>query len=153
MAQAVKNVDAAGRRIAKKGEPKLARYLEKEVTPVIEDFADFLEKQTGMTLNKRDRQVLFIGSALRGTFQKSPENQARIAQRKEEIAAELEDRQARHDARVAKKAARAEKASEPKTAKGAPAKSTKTAHPTKSAPAKAGTTRRRPAAKSSNSDF
>lgn len=162
MAQATRKTDVAGRRIAKKGEPEFARYTEKEVTPVINSFGDWLEENTGLTLTKRDRQILFIGSALRGTFQKSDYNQERIAARKEEIAAEEEAREQRaaerEERRAAREAAAAERKSAPKTAPAksaakstAPAKKGATA---KSAPAKTGTTRRRPvASKNSNSDF
>lgn len=151
-----KNVDVAGRRIAKKGEPRLARYTEKEVTPVIELFADWLETETGLTLNERDRKVLFIGSALRGQFQKSDVNQSRIVQRKEEMASEVESREARRAERAERKAAKAAAPKVSKTAK-AVAKTAGGAKPkpTKSAPAKASTGRRRPASagKSRNADF
>ena len=39
--------DAAGRRVTKKGEPKLASYAEKTITPVMQDFADFITEETG----------------------------------------------------------------------------------------------------------
>lgn len=160
MAQATRKTDVAGRRIAKKGEPRLARYAEKEVTPVINLYGDWLEEEVfGSPLSERDRQILFVGSALRGAFQKSDTNQNRIASRKDEIADEAEARAARAEERAAKReareAARAERAAAPK--KSAPEKtSAKTASksaPTKSAPAKAGTTRRRPATSKSSDDF
>ena len=143
--------DVAGRRVKKAGEPKLASYADKTITPVMQDFSDWIEQETGY---KVDPMSVQLGSALRGIFQKSDFNQERIARRAEERAAEEQaklDRAAeREEARAAKEQAKAEraaaKAAAPaKTATKAPVKaSAKT--PAK-APAK--TAAAKPAAKAS----
>lgn len=154
-----KAIDGAGRRVAKKGEPRLARYAEKNVTPVIDLYADWIEQEVGITLTAKDRKILYIGSALRGEFQKSDLNQDRIATRKEEIEAEEQAREERRQERAEKRAAKETAAKSKSTA---PAK--KTAAASKSAPAKktgktsgktAPASRRRPAptGKGSKGDF
>lgn len=151
-----KNVDAAGRRVKKAGEAPLARYLDKDITPVTADIVAFIKEQTGYDADPMSVQ---LGSVLRGTFQKSEGNQARIAARKVELEAEAAARAERAEKREANKAAKAAKAAEPKApvAKKTPAvKTAKTATATKAAPAKKTpapkaavktTTRRRPATK------
>lgn len=152
-----KNVDAAGRRVKKAGEAEFARYVEQEPTSMQEFFADWLTQKTGY---KVDVRSVILGSLLRGKFQKSAENQARLAENAAAREAEAEEREARRAARAEKKAEREaaskEKAAAPKKAakpaakKAAPAR--KTAAPAKkAAPAKAAP-RRRPA-KPSNDDF
>lgn len=172
--------DAVGRRIATKGEPKLANYAGKNVPTRIQEYAEWLEKETGYAVDLRS---VYLGSALRGTFQKSDENQERIASRADEIVAE---RAAREEARVqraankearaqeraakaeADKVAKAEKAAADKVAKAEAAEAKKAAAaakaaapkaaPAKKAPAKpaakpaakATPTRRRPAAKAAD---
>ncbi|WNM69117.1 hypothetical protein SEA_MORTYSMITH_40 [Microbacterium phage MortySmith] len=167
-AKSTVKTDAAKRRVAKKGEPPRANYAEKAVPTVIQNFADYLTEQTGYEVDLRS---VYLGSALRGEFQKSPENQKRIADRAAEIEREREERAAKAEERAAKKAEREaaakEKAAAAKEAKSAPKASTakapaaKTAAP-KKAPAKAAatkaapaTTRRRPArpAASKGEDF
>lgn len=167
-AKSTVKTDAAKRRVAKKGEPPRANYAEKAVPTVIQNFADYLTEQTGYEVDLRS---VYLGSALRGEFQKSPENQKRIADRAAEIEREREERAAKAEERAAKKAEREaaakEKAAAAKEAKSAPKASTakapaaKTAA-TKKAPAKAAatkaapaTTRRRPArpAASKGEDF
>ncbi|QGH73993.1 hypothetical protein SEA_HIDDENLEAF_42 [Microbacterium phage Hiddenleaf] len=167
-AKSTVKTDAAKRRVAKKGEPPRANYAEKAVPTVIQNFADYLTEQTGYEVDLRS---VYLGSALRGEFQKSPENQKRIADRAAEIEREREERAAKAQERAAKKAEREaaakEKAAAAKEAKSAPKASTakapaaKTAA-TKKAPAKAAatkaapaTTRRRPArpAASKGEDF
>lgn len=144
--------DVAGRRKGTKGEPPRANYAEKAVPTVIQNFAEYLTAQTGYEVDLRS---VYLGSALRGEFQKSPENQKRIADRAAEIERERAERAQKAEERAAAKAereaARAAKAAEPKeskakaaTAKAAPAKKA----PTKTAAAKAApatTGRRRPA--------
>lgn len=151
--------DVAGRRKGTKGEPPRANYAEKAVPTVIQNFAEYLTEQTGYEVDLRS---VYLGSALRGEFQKSPENQARIEARAQEIVAEREAREAakvaRAEAKAEREAARAAKAAEPKAEKAAPAKKAPAAKapvakatPAKKAPAKPAakaapaTTRRRPA--------
>lgn len=162
-----RKTDVAGRRIAKKGEPINAKYADEEraIPAVINDFVDYLKETTGYDVDPRS---VYLGSALRGQFQKSEGNQKRIADRAAEIEQEKIDRAKRAEERAAAKAereaARAAKAAEPKAEKAAPAKApakaaakapAKTA--TKAAAAKAApaTTRRRPArpAASKGEDF
>ncbi len=141
-ATTARKTDVAGRRIAKKGEPINAKYVDEDRTipDVINDFVDYLEETTGYDVDARS---VYLGSALRGQFQKSEGNQARIAARAAEIEQEKIDRAKRAEERAAAKAAKAEKAEKaaPKTAtaKAAPAKK---AAATKAAPVP---TRRRPA--------
>lgn len=68
-----------------KNTPALANYAAKEVTPLITAYAAWLEEQTGY---KVDPLSVYLGSALRGTFQKSEGNQKRIADRAAEIEVE-----------------------------------------------------------------
>ena len=158
--------DAAGRRIAKKGEPALANYAEKDVPTVIQGFAEWLKAETGYEVDERS---VYLASSLRGTFQKSEGNQKRIADRAAEIEQEKLDRVAKAEERAAAKVARDEAkaaraaereaaakqkviddAAEAKVAKAAPkapaAKKAPAARATKATPAKpAAPTRRRPA--------
>lgn len=156
-ATTARKTDVAGRRIAKKGEPINAKYADEDRTipAVINDFVDYLKETTGYDVDPRS---VYLGSALRGQFQKSEGNQARIAARAAEIEQEKIDRAKRAEERAAAKAereaARAAKAAEPKTEKAekapaktaakAPAKTATKAAAAKAAPA---TTRRRPARK------
>jgi sRNA-binding protein len=99
-------------------------------------YAQWIEEQTGY---KADPMSVYLGSQLRGTFQKGDANQARIAQA-------AKDRAAREDAKAKAKAAReaaaAAKAAEPKTdkpvAKAAPKAAPKKVAPKR--PTKAGST-------------
>lgn len=165
--------DAAGRRTKAAGEPALASYADKTITPVMQDFADFLTEQTGY---KVDPMSVQLGSALRGTFQKSQFNQDRIAKRAEEREAEeaakiqrAADREAarvakeqdKADKAAAREAAAKEKAAAPKAAKPA-AKPAATKAPAKGAAAKpaaktakvtALASRRRPATASKTEEF
>lgn len=171
-AKGTNTTDAVGRRVAKKGEPKFANYAGKNVPTRIQEYADWLTRETGYEVDLRS---VYLGSALRGTFQKSDENQERIAARAAELvelkAARAQakiDRAAAKEARAAERAAKAEAAAaakvesdrikaEAKAAKAAEPKAEKAAKPAaKKAPAKtaaktaakpATPTRRRPAAK------
>jgi len=175
-AKKTSTTDVAGRRVAKKGEPTHANYVEKAIPTRIQEFADWLTRETGFEVDARS---VYLGSALRGTFQKSDENQERISARQQEIldqaAAREQAKIDREQAKVAREAARAAKAEEkaaaaaaakaeaaaaPKAApakkapaaKAAPAKRTPAA---KAAPAKATPARRRPAkpAEATETDF
>ena len=123
-ATTARKTDVAGRRIAKKGEPINAKYADEDraIPAVINDFVDYLKETTGYDVDPRS---VYLGSALRGQFQKSEGNQARIAARAAEIEQEKIDRAKRAEERAAAKAkreaARAAKAAEPKAEKAAPA--------------------------------
>lgn len=138
--------DAAGRRVKKSGEPPMASYAEKNITPTMQAFCEWIEEQTGY---KPDPMSVQLSGVLRSTFQKSDFNQNRLAERKaekERIAQEIADRKAaRAEAKAERAAARAAKAAEPKpekktatvskaSAKAAPAKKASAAP--KAAPAK-----------------
>jgi len=111
-------VDAAGRRIKKAGEPPLARIADKDVTDLQQAFTDFIFEQTGY---EADAKSVALGSILRGQFQKSEGNQARMADRTVLMAAEAETRETNRVAREGRKeaaaAAKAAKALEPKVEK------------------------------------
>lgn len=161
--------DAAGRRVAKKGEPALASYVEKDITPVMKNYTEWLEQETGYPVDERTVQ---LAGVLRSRFQKSDFNQERITsraeEREQEAAAREERRIAREQAKAERDAARAAKAAEPKAekkvvekkvaakpaAKTAAAKpaAKKTAPATKTAAAKPAT-RRRPAKPAAEGDF
>lgn len=128
--KATSKQDAAGRRVAKKGEPQFANYAEKAVPPRIQELADWLTEQTGYEVDVRS---VYLGSSLRSAFQKSDENQARMAQRAEEIVAEREERERARAERAEAKAAReAEKAERAAVAKAAPKAAVKKAPAKKS---------------------
>lgn len=103
--------DIAGRRIATKGEPKLAMYADKDIPPVIQEFVEYLKAETGVDVDARS---IYLGSSLRGAFQKSEGNQKRITERSTEIEQEKLDRaqavKDRAERKVAKEAERKEKA-------------------------------------------
>jgi hypothetical protein len=163
--------DTAGRRVKTKGEPALASYADKDITPVMADYVQWLEEQTGY---KVDPLSVQLSGVLRGTFQKSDFRQEKIAERKEQIEAEeaarAERAAARAQAKLDREAAAKAKAAEPKTTKAPAAKATttKAAPAAKAQPAKpaarrapaakattakpAATTRRRPAASKGSED-
>lgn len=146
--------DVAGRRVAAKGEPSLASYAEKDITPVTQDYIDWLKAETGYDVDPLSVQ---LSSVLRGNFQKSEGNQARIARRAEERVAEAEAREeakaAREQAKAERDEARAARAAEPKAEKAVKTAPTKAAakpaaKKAPAAPAKpAVASRRRPTSK------
>ena len=95
--------DIAGRRVKAKGEPQFANYADKDIPAVINEFVAFLEAETGATIDARS---VYLGSALRGTFQKSEGNQKRIAERAAEIEQEKIDRVKNAEERAARKVQR-----------------------------------------------
>ncbi len=97
---------------ARKKTPAFAQYADRKPTLLINDFADWIEREVGMTLTERDRHILFVGSSLRGTFQKSPDNQKRIAAADARLKAEKE-------ARIERAAERLNRSVEKATAAGA----------------------------------
>ena len=102
-----------------------AEYATKEPTELIMQFCDWIEREVGITLDADARRAVYLGSALRGDFQKSPANQARLAEQVERVAAEKVARAERTAARAAKAAApKPAKVEKPKT-KSAPAPVTK----------------------------
>jgi hypothetical protein len=84
----------------KKPAAPLAHYATKTVTPVINDFADWIESEVGMTLSEQDRLVLLLGSSLRATFQKSGSNQKRLSDASARVAARKVAREQRAAARI-----------------------------------------------------
>ena len=102
----------------------LAHRIPAEVSPVIAAYAEWLTEQTGYAV---DPMSVYIGSQLRSTFQKSDDNQKRIADATKERAAREAAkavRKAEREAAAAKKAA-GTKGDKPKAAKNTP--TTKTA--------------------------
>lgn len=103
----------------------LAHRIPAEVSPVIAAYSAWLEEQTGY---KVDPMSVYLGSQLRGTFQKSEGNQQRIAQAK-----------AARDAEAAAKAARKaerEKAAQEKAAAKEPTPAVRKTKAAPKAPAK-----------------
>lgn len=116
----------------------LARYADVEASPVIKAYCDWIEQETG---RRPDAWSVYVGSQLRGTFQKTPANQKRIADEAKARAAREADKakaRAEREAQAAKKAAEV-KEDKPKESKPAPKAPVKA--PAKPAP------RRRPATK------
>ncbi|QEO08802.1 hypothetical protein [Protaetiibacter larvae] len=106
----------------------LAHRVPAEPTALILDYCRWLKEQTGYDV---DPMSVYLGSALRGAFKKSPGNQKRLAAQAERIAAEKVAREQR-------RAERAAKVEKPKVEKPKPAPKGKA---TKAAPAPS---RRRP---------
>lgn len=130
-------VDAQGRRVKTPGEPALARYAEIEPTTLQHSFADWLTENTGY---KVDAQSVALATALRGEFQKSPENQADLKERREAAAAA---KAAKEQRAADRKAKAAEEAAKPKVTKAAKAAE---AEEEDEAPAKKPVARRAPTA-------
>lgn len=89
--------------------PRLAHYADREATPTMQAYAEWLTRETGYAV---DVQSVVLASWLRGEFQKSEENQRRIADAKtrkseeaEARAAKRAEREAAAKERAAKKAA------------------------------------------------
>lgn len=89
--------------------PQHAAYADKPVTELMEEYAAWLTAETGY---KVDPRSVYLASALRGTFQKSEYNQARIAnaatareQAKKDREQRKQEREAAAKERAAKKAA------------------------------------------------
>lgn len=89
--------------------PRFAHYATKEATPTMQAYADWLTRETGYAV---DVQSVLLASWLRGEFQKSEDNQARIAeaasareQAKQERAERKAEREASAKERAAQKAA------------------------------------------------
>lgn len=124
----------------------LAHMAEKEPTSLHVAFLEWMEKQTGVT--GLDLKSVQLATVLRGDFQKSEENQSRLRSRKDEIAKQEQEREAR---RAAREKAAADKAA--KKAAPAPA-AKKTASTAKAAPAakKTAPKRRTPAAASASTE-
>lgn len=139
-AKSTSKTDIAGRRVKTKGEPEFAAFVEKQVPERIQEFAEWLTRETGYEVDLRS---VYLGSSLRGTFQKSDENQKRISARAAEIEQEKIDRQTAREERAAAKEKRtAERAAHANGEKLAP----KTAAPKAPAKTAAKTTARKPAA-------
>jgi hypothetical protein len=106
MATATKKreVDAAGRRKKAPNEPDGARFVDGEPTEMQEFYAEWLREHTGYDVDLRST---ILASLLRGKFQKSPENQKRLADNKARREQEEIDRAERAEQREEKRAAKA----------------------------------------------
>lgn len=111
---------------------------DKEPTQLHQDFADYIQEQTGIEV---DVKAVQLATILRMDFQRSETNQARLQASK---AAREAAAQARADKRAAREAAKTEKASTSTKKAAAPAKKTATAGKasTAKAPAKKAPARR-----------
>lgn len=79
--------------------PAQAHYASKDITPVMRDFIEYIERETGY---KVDPMSVQLSSLLRGSFQKSPANQKRIAAQKANAAKEPVRRLAKPAAKAGK---------------------------------------------------
>lgn len=104
----------------------LAHRIPAEVTPVILAYSAWLEEQTGY---KVDPMSVYIGSQLRGTFQKSEGNQTRLALQ----AAALAERE---QAKILRKLERENAAAAKAAAQAAAQKAAPKAKPAPKVPAK-----------------
>lgn len=55
----------------KKNTAPRADYATKPVTPLMHEFCDFIERETGVNLDADARRAVYLGSALRSEFQKA----------------------------------------------------------------------------------
>lgn len=125
--------------------PALAHYADKPLTPVIADYVAWLKAETGYEV---DPMSVALSSALRGVFQKSPDNQQRIADAAERNLVRAQERADRQKARAEKAGAERWLTTEFKLVQAPPTPATEAAAPTKAATAKSTPTppaRRRPA--------
>ena len=84
--------------------PQFAHYAEKEATPTMQAYADWLTRETGYAV---DVQSVVLASWLRGEFQKSEDNQRRMADAataREQAKAERALRQAEREATAKERA-------------------------------------------------
>ena len=79
-----------------------AAFAAKPISPLMAEYVAWLKTETGYDVDPLSVQ---LSGVLRGTFQKSAQNQARIAQVAERLAAEEKARAERKAAREAKAAA------------------------------------------------
>jgi sRNA-binding protein len=114
----------------------LAHRVPVEVSALIDTYAAWIEEQTGY---KADPMSVYLGSQLRGTFQKGEANQSRLQQAAKDRAARDA---AKVEAKAAREAAAAAKAAASKTekpaVKAAPKPAPKKVSPKR--PTKAGST-------------
>ena len=100
-------------------EAPYAHLADADIKTMYQEFADWLEEQTGVEMDVRTVQ---ISNILRRQFQQSDVNQARMASRREERDALLAEREQRKSQRDANKAEReGAKAAKTKTPAKAPA--------------------------------
>lgn len=120
----------------KKATAPKADLLDREPTAMHTSYADWITEQTGYEVDAKSIQ---LGTLLRGEYQKSDVNQALMASRAEERAAEAEAREQKKEEREAAKEEKAAKAAEKKAAakeaKSAEKPAAKKAAPAKKAPA------------------
>lgn len=98
--------------------PEMAHLLEKDITPVMANYANWLKEVTGYDVDERTVQ---LAGTQRIVFQKSEMNRGDLASRKEAAAQAILDREARAEERAAKREER-EKNAEANAAKRAEAK-------------------------------
>lgn len=77
--------------------PALVAFAEKAITPVIRDYVEWIEKETGY---RPDERSVLLASALRGKFQKSPSNQKRLSDQAARVAKAKADRAAKAAAKA-----------------------------------------------------
>ena len=94
--------------------PALTRYVEKDISTVLQDFTSWLEDQTGYPVDPR---TVSLAIDLHSTWQRGPENQKRIAEARARREA---DTVARAERKAAREAAAAEKAAASAAPKPAP---------------------------------
>jgi hypothetical protein len=96
---------AAKKAAARQPEPEelpFGKYVDKEPTAVHEACAEWIEANTGYEVDLKSVQLTAL---LYGRFQKSPENQERIAAARENAATAAEEREENATKRAAKKSA------------------------------------------------
>jgi hypothetical protein len=135
------------KKTASRSAPPRASMIEKEPTQLHQDFADWLEAETGY---KPDIKSVQLATVLRMDFQRSDRNQQSLeARRQAKIQAE-QDREKRRQDRAAKKTAPAKKTAAKKSS-ATPAK--KASAPAKKTAAKKAPARRRATRPSSDESF
>lgn len=75
-----------------------SQYADKAIPPLMQEYVAWLKAETGFDVDARS---VYLSSALRGAFQKSPGNQQRIAQAAASVAAEKAARAERKAAKAA----------------------------------------------------
>jgi hypothetical protein len=134
------------KKTASRSAPPRASMIEKEPTQLHQDFADWLEAETGY---KPDIKSVQLATVLRMDFQRSDRNQQSLESRRQAKIQAEQDREKRRQDRAAKKSAPAKKTASKKAA--APAK--KASAPAKKTAAKKAPARRRATRPSSDESF
>ena len=103
--------------------PQFAQLVDKEPTDLHKRFKVWLAENTGMDEDEIDLKTVQLACALRIPFQKSPENQAALEDRR----AGADDREAERARKAEERVAKREEAERQKAAKAAAAKEKKAA--------------------------